>query len=171
MVSVEFAKQNWLKYNELIDLYSERWKIKKELICALIHEQSNFEKDKEVFLEEYYRKSMKELDIPEDEKKWRATRIGLLQITGQTAREIGYREYRDDFSDPALNIYFGLKYFNSLLRYYRGDENFSIIAFEQTSRLKRVSDKDGNYLNKIYLDNVLKLKETYLSAINTQISI
>jgi hypothetical protein len=150
-------EEGYLKYKNKIDYNSTRWNISTELICAIIYQASKFDEDKEVFDKEYFEKSIEFYNIPEDEKKWRATKIGLVQMTGQKARECGYREKREDFNDPMINIYFACKFWDKVYKVSK-DEKKSTISVINMYR-DRNEDKD-------FYKEVKKYEEEFKSIVN-----
>jgi soluble lytic murein transglycosylase-like protein len=53
--------------------------------------------------------------------KNRATSWGLMQVMGQSARELGYREFIPELCDPASGLYWGCKIFTRKLECTGGD--------------------------------------------------
>lgn len=78
---------------------------------------------------------------------------GLMQIMGQTARELGFS---GDFSRlfiPSINLEYGIKYFRKQLKRYDGDIDAALAAYNAGSARK---DPDGTYKNSYYITKVKK---------------
>lgn len=64
------------------------------------------------------------------EKTLRATSWGLMQIMGETARVVGFKDpYLSRLLDPALNISIGTKYLKMLLSRKNGDTRAALLAY------------------------------------------
>ncbi len=96
-------------YSEYVDKYSEKYNVEREWIFALIKAESNFKKD-----------SISQSGA-----------IGLMQLMEKTAievsNEIGIEEM--DLNDVDINIELGTKYFANLVKYYNGNYNLAIAAY------------------------------------------
>jgi len=165
-------KEGYKKYKNQIELMSERWNMSQELICAFCYQESRFEEKAKRYEPAFYKKYVEKFNIPQEEKTWRATSWGLMQLMGQTAREIGYRGYRDDLVDPIINLYYCCKFFIKLLNRYKGSETDAIAAYNQGNNRFKDLDKDGIkdenevYNNQKYVDNVLKYEKEFNKIIN-----
>lgn len=96
-------------YSEYVDKYSEEYNVEKQWIYALIKAESNFKKD-----------SISQSGA-----------IGLMQLMEKTAvevsNEIGIEEL--DLNNADTNIELGTKYFANLVKYYNGNYNLAITAY------------------------------------------
>lgn len=96
-------------YSEYVDKYSEKYNVEKQWIFALIKAESNFKKD-----------SISQSGA-----------IGLMQLMEKTAvevsNEIGIEEL--DLNNADTNIELGTKYFANLVKYYNGNYNLAITAY------------------------------------------
>lgn len=146
------------KYADFVDKYSEEYNLEREWIFALIKAESNFDKD----------------IVSSKGAK------GLMQLMENTAveisKEIGMEEI--DLFDAENNIEIGTRYFAKLIKYYDGNYNLAITAYNagignvQKWIDDRIIKKDGsdiqnipfketnNYVRKI-LKNYRVYKELY----------
>lgn len=96
-------------YSEHVNKYSKKYNIEKEWIFSLIKAESNFKKD-----------SISQSGA-----------IGLMQLMEKTAievsNEVGIKEL--DLNDVDTNIELGTKYFVNLVKYYDGNYNLAIAAY------------------------------------------
>jgi len=96
-------------YSEYVEKYSSEYDVDKELIYAMIKEESNFNPDAS---------SSK-------------SAIGLMQLVQSTADEVGKELNIDspNLKDPETNIKIGTKYISNLLKKYDGNIALSIAAY------------------------------------------
>jgi len=86
----------------------------------------------------------------------RAMSWGLMQVMGQTARELGFKEpYLAQLCDPWMGIFYGCKYFEKQFKRY-GNHMDAIAAYNAGSVRK---DNNGEYKNKKYVKTVLRYIE------------
>jgi len=89
------------KYNEYIEKYAKEYKIEKELIYAMIKEESNFKSD-----------AVSSKDA-----------LGLMQILESTAyevaKEIEKEITKEEILNPEINICLGAKYLSNLISKYK----------------------------------------------------
>jgi len=165
-------KEGYKKYKDVIELMSERWNIPKELICGIIYTESTFDSDAKRYEPKFYDRYIKKMKLEKEEAEWRATSWGLMQILGQTARENGYRGYREDLADPVVNLYYCCKFFVRLLRRYNGNKEHAISAYNQgNNRWKdldkdKVKDENEDYYNQYYVDKVLDYEQDFVKIVN-----
>ena len=92
------------------------------------------------------------------EVKLRSSSFGLMQVMGQTLRELGFTgQYLNEACDPRIGLAFGIKYLARLLDKYK-DERAAMAAFNAGSPRK---DASGKYFNQEYVDGVSKFKEKW----------
>ena len=104
-----------LQYTSIINKYAEEYELAPELICAVIHAESRFNKDAVSYI----------------------GATGLMQIIDSTAYWIAHKMeisgFRyDDVLDPEVNIRFGCYYLNALESQY-GDINTALCAYNAGS--------------------------------------
>lgn len=97
------------KYQDYVDKYSEKYQIEREWIFSLIKSESNFN--------------------PNIVSKSGA--IGLMQLMESTGKEVSSQIGIDevDLYDAETNIELGTKYFSNLIKYYSGNYNLAIAAY------------------------------------------
>ena len=101
------------KYNNIINRASERYNVQKELICAMIKAESNFNQDAHSH----------------------ANAQGLMQITPETfewLRDYYTHEKNLDISgikNPETNIFYGSLLISILLKKYNYDEEIALGAY------------------------------------------
>lgn len=92
----------------------------------------------------------------ETEKTLQSMSIGLMQIMGGVARELGFTENLSELFKPEQNVIWGCKKLKQLLKKYP-DEADVISSYNQGSPRKT---QGGMYKNQVYVDKVsLKLRE------------
>ncbi|UCH93552.1 MAG: lytic transglycosylase domain-containing protein [Candidatus Aminicenantes bacterium] len=100
-----------VKYTDLIDQYSQMYKLDRTLIFAIIREESFFR--------------------PEAVSP--ANAYGLMQLLLETARQVAYphriKVFRRDLFDPEKNIRFGTEYLKQLLEKYKGKLHLALAAY------------------------------------------
>lgn len=88
----------------------------------------------------------------ETEKALQSMSIGLMQIMGSVARELGFTGNLSELFRPEVNVIWGCKKLKQLLKKYP-DESDVISAYNQGSPRKSES---GMYKNQRYVDKVSK---------------
>jgi pentatricopeptide repeat protein len=100
-----------VKYENLIDQYCQEYKLDRELVFALIREESFFRAD---------------AVSP-------ANACGLMQLLLETARQVAYphrmKVFRRDLFDPGINIRLGTEYLKNLLDKYNGKLPLALAAY------------------------------------------
>lgn len=100
-----------VKYKDLIDQYCQEYKLDRELVFALIREESFFRSD---------------AVSP-------ANACGLMQLLLETARQVAYphrmKVFRRDLFDPEINIRLGTEYLKDLLDKYNGKLPLALAAY------------------------------------------
>lgn len=151
-IAINFVYPN--KYSEYIEKYSKEYNVDKNLVYAVIKQESNFD--------------------PKVNSHKGAK--GLMQLMDKTAEEIAGQIGKEniDLCDPETNIMLGTKHLSDLLKKYDNNEKIAIIAYnagmgnvdnwikngiinEDGSDLENVPYKETN----MYLRKVLKNYEIY----------
>lgn len=100
-----------IKYTDHIDQYCEEFNLDRELVLALIREESFFRPG---------------VVSP-------ANACGLMQLLVETARQVAYshsmKVYRSDLFDPETNIRLGTEYLKNLLDKYNGRLPLALAAY------------------------------------------
>lgn len=96
------------------------------------------------------------------EHKARATSWGLMQIMGQTARELGFsRPFLSELCEPAKGIEYGCMYLSRLVKKHGSDDIEAIVSAYNAGR--PVKRQDGKWVNEAYVRKVMshyaRLKE------------
>jgi soluble lytic murein transglycosylase-like protein len=99
---------------------------------------------------------------------------GLMQMTLQTARTLGYsgpvgdRAQLTGLYDPALNVQLGVLYLSQLLTATRGDVKAAVSAYngglsaERPGDAKRTTnDRTAPFINQEYVDKVVKFARSF----------
>lgn len=142
-----------IKYSEYIDKYACEYNIDKNLVYAIIKQESNFNE-----------KAISPKGA-----------VGLMQVMNRTANDVVKRIDIDKVNlyDPEINIHIGVKYFSELIEKYN-DEKMAIIAYNAgTGNVDKwiqenIISENGENLEKVpfretnmYLRKVLKNYEIY----------
>lgn len=86
------------------------------------------------------------------EERLRAFSFGLMQIMGQTARELGFRGvFLTELLDPAVNLEWGCRLLSKLMSRYRGDVEKAVSAYNAGSAR---CDANGKFSNQGYVDKI-----------------
>ena len=86
------------------------------------------------------------------EETSRATSFGLMQVMGQTAREIGFKgDFLTQLCDPEINVTYGVKYLVSRMKLYHKKEEY-IAAYN--SGKPKYSKVTGRLINESYVVKV-----------------
>ncbi|MGD2091456.1 MAG: lytic transglycosylase domain-containing protein [Candidatus Aminicenantes bacterium] len=140
-----------VKFTDIIDQYCQEYQLDRELVFALIREESFFR--------------------PDAVSPARA--CGLMQLLLETARQVAYphriKVFRRDLFDPEINIRLGTEYLKNLLDKYNGKLPLALAAYnagwervdEWMNRLGTV--KDDEFIEMIpfsetrnYVKNILR---------------
>lgn len=142
-----------IKYSEYIEKYAGEYHIDKNLVYAIIKQESNFNE-----------KAISSKGA-----------VGLMQIMNKTANEVVERTDIDEVNlyDPEINIQIGVKYFSELIDKY-DNEKMAIIAYNAgTGNVDKwikedIISRNGENLENVpfketnmYLRKVLKNYEIY----------
>lgn len=142
-----------LRYSEYIEKYAIEYDIDKNLVYAIIKQESNFK-----------------TDVNSSKGA-----VGLMQVMDRTAMEVAYNLDYDEINlyDPETNIQIGVKYLSMLIEKY-DNEKIAIVAYNAGIGNvdkwieENIIDKDGKNLENVpyketnmYLRKVLKNYEIY----------
>lgn len=143
-------------YDSIIEKYSKEYKVDKDLVAAVIYQESRF--DKNVVSDKDAR--------------------GLMQILPETgewaAEKMKHNPYsEEDLMDPEVNIKIGTWFLSYLLNYYHGDENLAVAAYNAGPGNVDEWVKDDEYYwgeelhiipfqeTRNYVEVVLEMKDVY----------
>lgn len=90
------------------------------IICGICERESSWNPWSTRFEPAFKSKYIDPLHLPEPESTLRATSFGLMQILGQTARELGYKGDLQELCDPEVNLMWGCRAFESKLVHAEG---------------------------------------------------
>ena len=130
------------------------------LVFCIIHQESGFDSNITRYEPDwiYYIDVpifAKSLDITDPtERVHQGTSWGLMQIMGSVAREFGYKDHLVTLIAPKINIEYGFKKLNKLLKKYT-DIKDAISAYNMGHPRK----VNGLYINQQYVDNIYKQLE------------
>lgn len=87
------------------------------------------------------------------EKRLRATSFGLMQVMGQTARELGFdKPFLTALCDPATGLEYGCRYLKKQVDRYRDRGlDWAVAAYNAGTARKNL---DGVFLNWAYVDKI-----------------
>ncbi len=86
-------------------------------------------------------------------------RWGLLQISGATARRLGFDLWLPQLSVPLVNLEWGIKYLVHLTnQFYKRHGYAGVIAAYHSGNPRKVGTQ---FVNQLYVDKVLKLMARY----------
>lgn len=86
-------------------------------------------------------------------------RWGLLQISGATARRLGYDLWLPQLSVPLVNLEWGIKYLVHLTnQFYKRHGYAGVLAAYHSGNPRKIGEQ---FVNQLYVDKVLKLMERY----------
>lgn len=82
----------------------------------------------------------------------RACSFGLMQVMGQTVRELGFREaFLTELCDPRVGLFWGCKYLQKQVVRYKGDIKMAVAAYNAGTAFI----SNGMFRNQSYVDKVL----------------
>ena len=92
----------------------------------------------------------------EDELRLQMSSLGLAQVMGALARELGLKEHLTELLKPKANLDYACKYLRKLMVRYGSNEASIISAYNAGTAKKRLS---GMYYNQTYVDKVSRVLE------------
>lgn len=97
------------KYSDFVETYSDEYDVDKNLVYAVIKQESNFN----------------------EKASSGKGAIGLMQLMSDTAEEIAFELDIDEANlyDPEMNIKFGTKYLSDLLSRYEDSKEMAVVAY------------------------------------------
>lgn len=88
------------------------------------------------------------------EERLRACSFGVMQIMGQTARELGFQSvFLTELCDPVIGLEWGCRYLLRQLQRYDGDRESAVAAYNAGSARR---DVNGLWVNQGYVEKVRK---------------
>lgn len=156
-----------LQYQELITQYAEQFNVPAELISSICEVESHWNPYAIRFepMYQYYdgQKAMKDAKrlfiTYETEIMLLKSSIGLCQVMGALARELGHESHLLELTDPKLNLFLASKHLGRLFKKYHGYLDDVIAAYNAGSPQRDTSN--GQYKNQTYVNKVKNLLEKY----------
>ncbi len=88
------------------------------------------------------------------EERLRAFSLGLMQLMGQTARELGFQGvYLTELCDPVVGLEWGCQYLSRKVARYQGNLECAVAAYNAGSARRL---QNGAWANQDYVDKVRK---------------
>lgn len=137
---------------KLIVVAARRYDLDPDFVEGFCRQESSCDPWAARYEPAFYDRYIKPLKVGETEGRLRATSFGLMQVMGQVARELGFKDkWLTALCDPAIALDYGCRHLkNKLLKYgLKG----GIAAYNSGSPRVR---KDGKYENQSYVDGILK---------------
>ncbi len=132
-------------YNNLIEKYSNRFKVDIKLVKAVIKIESAY-KHKAIGPDAYGDKSS----------------YGLMQLQIATAKDIGYKGNIDDLYVPEVNIAFGIKYLKQCLEWANNNVYEALDMYNRGVGMVRKYPYYGDYRNHNYVGKIIhELRKEY----------
>lgn len=136
-----------------------KFKIPVDLLFAICKQESNFIATAIRWEPHFYHKYVKpRADVPFEEAVGWACSWGLMQIMGATARYLGYKNALCGLWQPIINLDWGCKYLNKLMKRYDWNEEYATAAYNAGSVRK---NEDGTYVNQTYVDKIAKWRKEF----------
>jgi soluble lytic murein transglycosylase-like protein len=127
---------------DIIETVAREFSVEPDILAAIILQESSGRFDACRLENGFYRKYLEQKEESElvgyipgrltllEEKLLRSISYGLMQLMGNTAREMGFTsdDWQDLF-DPMINIRLGAKYFSKLLKSEDGDTRKALLRW------------------------------------------
>jgi soluble lytic murein transglycosylase-like protein len=143
-----------MEYAQLVSLAKETAKVHAldpALICAIIEQESDFVpwaiRHEPAFDARY----VKPLNLADTEEVARSISWGLMQLMGEAARELGFRDHLASLCDPFVGIEWGCRHFSNKLKVAGGDVTRALLLWNGGG-------------NKQYPDQVLARRAKFLDV-------
>jgi len=118
LVDIKQEKGVFMKEESLLNLVKKVCQeegVEWELVWAIIQVESKGNPNAIRFEPNFYAKYIDHLPFISAEKICRACSFGLMQIMGETARELGFDQPWNKFFDPAFNVRVGIKFIKRIM--------------------------------------------------------
>jgi soluble lytic murein transglycosylase-like protein len=157
----DYMKTNKNKYDDIIEKYSNKYDIPKNIIKAIIKTESDFNTNA-IRYETNYRWLVEPFDKfhwhTETERITQKISFGLMQIMGAVAREKGFDgQFLTELLKPEIGIKYGCKHLHDFYKRYNNLED-AISSYNQGSPRK---NDEGEYINQSYVDKVLSYAKKF----------
>lgn len=103
----------------------------------------------------FFRRYIDKLGLSSEEGRGRSTSWGLMQVIGETAREMGMTADFSALLDPRVGLYWGCRHLKKLKDRYLKQYGWGgvVAAYNAGTPRKR---KDGKWVNQYYVDRVTR---------------
>lgn len=125
-----------------------------KLVAAIIYQESSGKYYAVRMENGFYKRYIENLILPITEKLLRSCSYGLMQVMGQTARELGYSDSFDHLIKPEINIDLGCKLLKKHL--------------DKTGDIKKALLKYNGGADPTYADRVLSHMEKNIYTLITE---
>lgn len=150
----------------LIIYHSEQVLLPPELVVALIASESGGES----YACNYESLASTAMQAPRPEKcsidtesVGQKMRWGLMQISGATARRLGYAGWLSQLSVPLVNLEWGIKYLVHLTNLFFKRHGYAgVVAAYHSGNPRKIGNE---YVNQVYVDKVLSIMSDYKDII------
>lgn len=150
--------------DSLINKFSEKYEISTTLIKSIIQVESSGNTSAHKYEPEFYTRYVKNRNHPviapcsrATEEHDRATSFGLMQVMGQTARELGFdKAFLTELCIPEVGIEYGCMLLKNKINRYKAYSDFlerAIVAYNAGSAIKTPY---GKWKNQDYLEKIKK---------------
>lgn len=141
------------EYRAIVDRVAVKYELDPDLVEAIIVKESSGNKEAYKIELGFYQRYVKPLTFSDTEEYARSFSWGLMQVMGQTARELGFagKFFTEITSDPELAINIGCKYLKRQINRYPDSVKDAISAYNAGSAARSGS----GYKNQDYVDKVL----------------
>lgn len=115
---------------ELAKKVADKYAVDPALFCALIRHESSWDPRATRYEPAFYDRYISHMAmLTVDEKRLRATSLGLCQVMGQVAREQGYTGQLEGLFDPETNMEHGAKKLARCLKRATGDVREALLLY------------------------------------------
>lgn len=119
------------------------------LVCAIVEQESGWNAWAVRYEPAFDSKYVSPLPLSPTEDKTRSMSFGLMQLMGQSARELGFKgRFLTELCDPLINLTWGCKHFQGKLKRANGDVHQALLYWNGGA-------------NKAYPDQVLARQANY----------
>lgn len=121
-----------MEYPQLVKLAKQMalyHKLGGELVCAIVEQESDWNTWAIRYEPEFDKKYVQPHSFARTEEIARSTSWGLLQLMGESAREIGFAGPLPSLCDPFTGLEYGCKFFAMKLAKAGGDVHKALLAF------------------------------------------
>lgn len=114
---------------DLVAKFSNRYGLTAPLVCAVCEQESSWNVWASRYEPEFERRYLAAWGSNPTEQKHRATSWGLMQVMGQTARELGYNHLLPALCDPENGLDLGCKKLRQCLDAVGGDFTAALLRY------------------------------------------